>query len=247
MAALVHVRDAELAEPVASTRREDHPAGACGRIATMSVPDSGPVAGAVRLPAMVGRDDELIHGTELALDAAAGRGRLLLIQGEPGIGKTLLLRTILDTAADLIPDVLTGAADEFDQRLPFATLHSCLQPVETYSSQAAKVLELIRGGSAENPVIDAALTLVEERCVASPLAVAVEDLQWADPASLLLLHRLGKVAAQLPLLLARRGAGGGLAFRNRMTCRTRSTSACTSGLPRSTCPKTPGWCAHGCR
>ena len=174
----------------------------------MSVPDSGPVAGAVRLPAMVGRDDELIHGTELALDAAAGRGRLLLIQGEPGIGKTLLLRTILDTAADLIPDVLTGAADEFDQRLPFATLHSCLQPVETYSSQAAKVLELIRGGSAENLVIDAALTLVEERCVASPLAVAVEDLQWADPASLLLLHRLGKVAAQLPLLLAATIRGG---------------------------------------
>ena len=157
---------------------------------------------------MVGRDDELARGRELALKAAAGRGGLLLIQGEPGIGKTLLLRTILDAAADLIPDVMTGAADEFDQRLPFATLYSCLQPWENRSSRAVKVLDLIRDGGAENPVIDAALMLVEERCVASPLAVAVEDLQWADPASILLLHRLGKVAAQLPMLLAATIRGG---------------------------------------
>jgi DNA-binding NarL/FixJ family response regulator len=157
---------------------------------------------------MVGRDDELTRGRELAVEAAAGRGRLLLIQGEPGIGKTLLLRAILDAAADLIPDVVMGATDEFDQCLPFATLHTCLQPAERHSGQAAKVLALIRDGSAENPVIDAALMLVEKRCVASPLAVAVEDLQWADPASLLLLHRLGKVAAQLPLLLAATIRGG---------------------------------------
>ena len=174
----------------------------------MCVPHSGQVVSAIRAATMVGRGDDLTRGRELALEAAAGRGRLLLIQGEPGIGKTLLLRTILDTAADLIPDIVIGAADEFDQRLPFATLHACLQPFERRSGQAAKVLELIRGGSAENPVIDAALMLIEEWCVASPLAVAVEDLQWADPASLLLLHRLGKVAAQLPLLLAATIRGG---------------------------------------
>ena len=83
------------------------------------------VAGAIRPAAVVGRDDELTHGRELAVDTAAGRGRLL-IQGEPGIGKTMLLPTILDTAADVIPDAVAGAADEFDQRLPFATLLSCL-------------------------------------------------------------------------------------------------------------------------
>jgi DNA-binding CsgD family transcriptional regulator/tetratricopeptide (TPR) repeat protein len=163
---------------------------------------------AIRPAIIVGRDDDLTRGRELASKAATGRGGLLLIEGEPGIGKTLLLRTILDAAADLIPDVVTGAADEFDQRLPFATLRSCLQPSAHWSSQAAKVLELIRDGGAENPVIDAALILVEERCVASPLAVAVENLQWADPASILLLHRLGKVAAQLPLLVAATIRGG---------------------------------------
>lgn len=41
--------------------------------------------------------------------------------------------------------------------------------------------------------------------------LAVDDLQWADQESLLVLHRLGRVAGQLPLLLAaahRSGAGG---------------------------------------
>jgi DNA-binding CsgD family transcriptional regulator/tetratricopeptide (TPR) repeat protein len=157
---------------------------------------------------MIGRDGELRRGTALARDVAAGHGRLLLIQGEAGIGKTLLLRTILDDAAGLIPHVVTGAADEFDQRLPFATLHACLRPWEHVSGQAAKVVELIRDGSAEYPVIEAALTLVEEWCVAAPVAVAVEDLHWADPASILLLRRLGKVAGQLPLLLAATVRGG---------------------------------------
>jgi len=167
----------------------------------MGVPDQGLLESAIR-PAMVGRDDERARGGELASDAAAGGGRLLLIEGEPGIGKTLLLRTILDDAADLIPHVVVGAAEELDQRLVFATLHSCLQRSERRGSQTAKVLGLIRDGSAEYPVIEATLTLIEEWCSASPVAVAVEDLHWADSASIVLLHRLGKVAGQLPLLLA---------------------------------------------
>src|SRR6516164_6411258 len=175
---------------------------------TMGVPGSGHPPAAIQPGVMIGRDDELRRGTGLARDAAAGRGRLLLIRGEPGIGKTLLLRTILEEAADLIPHVVTGAADEFDQRLPFATLHSCLQPWKQLSGQAAKVLELIRDGSAEYQVIEAFLALVEEWCVASPVAVAVEDLHWADPASILLLRQLGKVAGQLPLLLAATVRGG---------------------------------------
>jgi DNA-binding CsgD family transcriptional regulator/tetratricopeptide (TPR) repeat protein len=175
---------------------------------TVGVLESRPGASATRPGVMIGRDDELRRGAELARDAAAGQGRLLLIQGEPGIGKTLLLRSILDEAAGLLPHVVTGAADEFDQRLPFATLHSCLQPWGHLGGQAAKVLELIRDGSAEYPVIEATLTLVEEWCVASPVAMAVEDLHWADPASILLLRRLGKVAGQLPLLLAATVRGG---------------------------------------
>lgn len=160
--------------------------------------------------AVVGREKELTDLAGLALQTTAGQGQLILIEGEPGIGKTLLLRTVLDAAAEQFPRTLWGTADEFDQRLPFATVHSCLGPLEISHRQVADVLGLIRGGAAEYPVIESLTALVEEWCAACPVALAVDDVHWADPASVLLLHRLGRVAGQLPLLLAatlRSGAG----------------------------------------
>ena len=159
---------------------------------------------------VVGRDKELTDLAGLALQTTAGQGQLILIEGESGIGKTLLLRTVLEAAAEHFPRTLSGTADQFDQRLPFATVHSCLGPLETSHRQVAEVLALIRAGAAEYPVIESLTALIEEWCAASPVALAVDDVHWADPASVLLLHRLGRVAGQLPLLLAvtlRSGAG----------------------------------------
>ena len=152
--------------------------------------------------AVVGRDKELTELAGLAIQTAAGQGQLILIEGEPGIGKTLLLRTVLGAAAEKFPRTLSGTADEFDHRLPFATVHSCLGPLEISHRQVADVLALIRGGSAEYTVVESLTALIEEWCAACPVAMAVDDVHWADPASVLLLHRLGRVARQLPLLLA---------------------------------------------
>lgn len=151
---------------------------------------------------LVGRDFELARLADLARDAAAGRGGLVLIEGEPGIGKTALLRAALGDAADLFPRAVTGTAEEFDQRLPFATVGSCLEPLEAGDRRVAGVLAQIRDGSGEHPVIESVLALIEEWCSACPVAVAVDDLNWADPASVVLLHRLGRMASQLPLVLA---------------------------------------------
>src|SRR5690348_8187122 len=76
---------------------------------------------------VMGRDDELEILTGLARDAGAGRGRLVLIEGEPGIGKTSLLRAFADDAAGLFSMTVWGVAEEFDRRLPFATVGSCLE------------------------------------------------------------------------------------------------------------------------
>lgn len=160
---------------------------------------------------VLGRDSELELLTGLAREAASGRGRLVLIEGEAGIGKTSLLRTFLEDAAGLLPRAVSGAAEEFDQRLPFATVGSCLEPLAAADRRVAPVLALIQSAGAEYPVIESVLSLVEQWCATEPVAVAVDDLHWADSASLLLLHRLGRVAGQLPLLLAaarRSGAGG---------------------------------------
>ena len=159
----------------------------------------------------MGRDRELERLAGLAGEAAQGRGRLALIDGEPGIGKTWLLRRLFDEAGGLLPRWITGAAEEFDRLLPFATLDSCLTPLAAGDPQVAAVLALIRRAGAEYPVIESVLALVEGWCATGPVAVAVDDLHWADPASILLLHRLGRVAGQLPLFVIavrRSGAGG---------------------------------------
>jgi hypothetical protein len=171
---------------------------------TVGMPSTGRVV-------VVGRDGELDCLTGLAGEVAAGSGRLVLIEGEPGIGKTSLLRAFFENAAVRLFRRVTGAAEEFDQRLPFATVHSCLEPPVSCDPRVAEVLALIEGAGAEYPVIESVLGLVEKWCADCPVAVAVDDLHWADPASILLLHRLGRVAGQLPLLLValrRSGAGG---------------------------------------
>ena len=104
----------------------------------------------------------------LAGEAAAGRGRLVLIEGEPGIGKTSLLRAFFEDAAGLFPRRVTGAAEEFDQRLPFATVGSCLEPLAAGDPRVAEVLALIRGAGAEYPVIESVLGLVEQWCADGP-------------------------------------------------------------------------------
>ncbi|MEW9515502.1 hypothetical protein [Streptomyces tubercidicus] len=47
------------------------------------------------------------------------------------------------------------------------------------------------------------LALVDELCAQGPLALLLGDLQWADPASLLVSHRLVRTVQQLPLWVVR--------------------------------------------
>jgi predicted ATPase len=88
---------------------------------------------------VMGRDDELEILTGLARDAGAGRGRLVLIEGEPGIGKTSLLRAFADDAAGLFSMTVWGVAEEFDRRLPFATVGSCLELVASGDPQVVSI------------------------------------------------------------------------------------------------------------
>src|SRR6516225_3942755 len=172
--------------------------------------------------ALVGRDAELERLAAAAAAAAAGRGKIVLISGEPGIGKTALLTWLVDQAAAAGARIASGAAEELEMRVPFAAVSDCLGLTAAAADpKAAEIAAMLRGGhrpaggafsaaDAEFLVTEAILGLVDGWCAAHPVILAVDDLQWADPASLLVLHRLGRVADQLPLLLAatrRPGAG----------------------------------------
>ncbi len=173
--------------------------------------------------ALVGRDVELERLATAVTAARAGQGKIVLISGEPGIGKTAVLAWLLDRAAAGGARVVSGAAEELEMRVPFAAVSDCLGLIVAAADpKTAEIAAMLRGAhgpsagalsaaDADFLVTEAILGLVDGWCAAGPVVLAVDDLQWADPASLLVLHRLGRVAGQLPLLLAaahRPGAGG---------------------------------------
>src|SRR5690349_18817434 len=69
-----------------------------------------------------------------------------------------------------------------------------------------------RGTDVPAVLAEQLLALVTELCAAGPVVLVIDDLQWADPASVALWGRLTRSARQLPLLLVgmtRPAPGGG--------------------------------------
>jgi predicted ATPase len=68
--------------------------------------------------ALIGRDSETATLVRFMTEVAGGRGNSVLIEGEPGIGKSALVRAALAEAADAGCQVFWGAGDELGQALP---------------------------------------------------------------------------------------------------------------------------------
>lgn len=158
---------------------------------------------------LVGRDEELdlLHG--LLREAAKGRGKATLIEGEPGIGKSTLARSVTGRAADLGCEAFWGTGDELGQGLPLHPFLDALRVREpSASARRAAIMGLLRGEIASDRAADIPaamaeqmLALVTEQCAARPTVLVIDDLQWADPASVSLWGRLARLTEQMPLLL----------------------------------------------
>ena len=68
--------------------------------------------------ALVGRDGEMALLSGLIRGVARGRGNSVLIEGEPGIGKSALVRAAVAEASEAGCQVFWGAGDELGQALP---------------------------------------------------------------------------------------------------------------------------------
>lgn len=167
------------------------------------------------LAGLLGRDDELALIAKMLGDVAAGRGRAALIEGEPGIGKTALVETAINSVEAGRCEVLRGAFDELGQRFPLLTMMEVLGVEEGAADpRRADAAREIAGRTdapqlgvrmaASDPVaaaIERLLSLIDRLCASGPVVLAVEDLHWADNASLLLWRRLCRATVQQPLLL----------------------------------------------
>ena len=167
------------------------------------------MATATLASAVVGRDDELAMLVRLMRQAAGGRGASVLIEGEPGIGKTALVHAALADAAALGCDVFWGAGDELGQALPLLPLLDGLR-VRQPSADPRRdaIVALLRGEVAADrgmdvpaAVAEQLVALIAEQCAVRPAILVVDDLQWADQASIALWARLARSVRQVPLLL----------------------------------------------
>ena len=140
---------------------------------------------------LIGREVEL-RRVERALETARGGGSdVLVLRGQPGIGKTALLRAAIESADGMT--VLRTRGLEGEAELPFAGLAELCEPVLALrdrlpAAQAAALagaLELEPAAPQARLAIGAALLgLLSLAAEEQPVLCVIDDLQWLDEPSL---------------------------------------------------------------
>jgi len=129
------------------------------------------------------RESFLTELRSLVRRSAAGEGRLVLLGGEAGVGKTSLVRQ-LSAQADGSLRVLIGACDALSTPRP-------LGPIEDIVSDVGGDLaRLLREGARREEIFRAVLD--ELNRTAPPTLLVIEDVHWADESTLDLLRFLGR-------------------------------------------------------
>ena len=133
---------------------------------------------------------------DLLRRAQRGAGGVVLVEGEPGIGKSLLLRDSTDQAAERGFCLAAGAADPLGQAIPFFALRTALR-------------EPFIGLTADDPGhhlpdttawwITQIRAHLEQRAAVAPVLVCLDDLHWACPATLAALRTLPRNLKRHPV------------------------------------------------
>ncbi|HET6547493.1 MAG TPA: AAA family ATPase, partial [Solirubrobacter sp.] len=146
---------------------------------------------------LAGRAAELAALAELVRTLRRG-GRIGVVEGEAGIGKTRLLEAAGELARAAGVTVLAGRGEELEARRPFGPLVDCVgrERLERHLGD----WEVRPDAAAERQfsVAETVLERLDELSVRGPVLLVVEDLHWADPATLAVLARVAAGIAALP-------------------------------------------------
>jgi DNA-binding CsgD family transcriptional regulator len=163
---------------------------------------------------LLGRREELARIEQALAEARLGHGQALVIEGEPGIGKTELLAYAAAAAPEM--SVLSAHGVQFEADVPYAGLHELLLPAlglldrlpNIHSAALRSSLGLGERIESDRLIIGAAaLGLISAYAELKPLLVVIDDGHWLDRASAEALafaaRRLG--ADAVAMLIAIRG------------------------------------------
>jgi len=178
---------------------------------------------------LIGREQEFARATSIWQKAATGSGQVLLVSGEPGIGKTRLIReltthveltgsTILigecypgsgapfapftQILSELLEDSLTA---EIVSHLPEMVLADLIALAPSMSSRFPKIPSNpgLDPESEQQRMFESVYRLFLDLSKVSPLLVVIDDVHWSDKGTLLLLHHLARRSRStaLPILI----------------------------------------------
>lgn len=160
----------------------------------------------------VGRHSQIAEVRRYISELAEGRGRAIVVEGEPGIGKSELMRIARAEADRLGCQVFWGTCEELSEAFPLLPLLDAFAPngpLSQFAEAHAQIAEWLRAaaipGNQVNGVGAATtsmLQLISDVCAAGPVLLVVDDLHWADPATIAALGRLFRSTHRRPLLVA---------------------------------------------
>ena len=162
---------------------------------------------------LVGRARELGQ-LEAHLEAASrGAGRLVVIEGPAGIGKSALLAALRPLAENLRVRRLRAQASELEREYPFGVVRQLLEPAAAREGPgvlagAAALAATVLGSPPAEPagdpgfaVLHGLFWLVANLAERGPLLLVADDVQWADAPSLRFLDHLAVRLDGLPVLV----------------------------------------------
>ncbi|MFI6323750.1 BTAD domain-containing putative transcriptional regulator [Nonomuraea sp. NPDC050556] len=169
----------------------------------------------------LGRDDELAAAGAALASAEAGTGGSLVFDGEPGAGKTQLLRGAEALAGLRGFTVAWAQAHPLERDHPYGVARQVFEPLlcalpaeeraEVLGGIVAPAADVVwhnqpsTGGSA---VLHALYWLAVRLAERAPLLIALDDLQWCDPESQRWLAYLARRIGRVPVVVAATRAAG---------------------------------------